>query len=262
MTLVDVGNVAALTAAMIGAWGFVGLIKPKLFFGASRRGQVGLGFVGALVLFMVGMVFIGTHADEKKTAVASSEPAVQPVAAQVITPAPATVPAPQPVKPTPAPKPPAPQMPTDQASFIGAIANSQRAYHKARNEMAKGGTRTERRRAICASLKGISVQNWIGTVSQATSANDGRGVLAVRIGDSLQLATDNNSFSDAFFHTLIEPGSTLFKSAVELGSGDAVQFSGTFFQDDKDCIKEESLTLDGSMTEPEFLFRFTAVKKL
>jgi hypothetical protein len=43
--------------------------------------------------------------------------------------------------------------------------------------------------------------------------------------------------------------------------GDPVKFSGTFVRDEADCIKEGSLTQNGSMTEPEFIFRFSRVSK-
>jgi hypothetical protein len=38
-----------------------------------------------------------------------------------------------------------------------------------------------------------------------------------------------------------------------------VSFSGQFFSDTTDCVKESSLTLKGSLTQPEFIFRFSAI---
>jgi hypothetical protein len=43
-------------------------------------------------------------------------------------------------------------------------------------------------------------------------------------------------------------------------AGEAIVFSGFFLPDEEDCIKERSLTQQGSMTEPEFGFRFTRVR--
>jgi hypothetical protein len=253
--MVVLGMLTALAGMAIGLLGLVGLIRPKFFFGAASRKRVGLGVLGAFALFIAGLVIVGGHADDRKTAaastpaVASSKPAppIQQVAASA---------------PPPPAKPAARTLPADQAKFVAAIAASQHAYREAKTEMAQGGTRAERRAALCAVLKGPAVQNWIGTVADATSANDGRGVLEVKIADKVAVKTTNNSLSDTFDHTLIEPGSAVFKSAVELKKGDTVQFSGVFFQDDKDCVKETSISLRGSMTEPEFLFRFTVLKKL
>lgn len=38
-----------------------------------------------------------------------------------------------------------------------------------------------------------------------------------------------------------------------------MRFSGTFFEQPVDCIKEDSLGVNGAMTEPEFLIRFTGI---
>jgi hypothetical protein len=41
--------------------------------------------------------------------------------------------------------------------------------------------------------------------------------------------------------------------------GDMVRFSGGFFEDRDDCFREASVTFDGSLTKPEFIFRFSAL---
>jgi hypothetical protein len=46
---------------------------------------------------------------------------------------------------------------------------------------------------------------------------------------------------------------------LNLQNGQTVRFSGQFFRDDTDCIRETSLTMSGSMREPEFLFRFSDI---
>lgn len=43
--------------------------------------------------------------------------------------------------------------------------------------------------------------------------------------------------------------------------GDKVRISGNFFQADADGVFENSMTIRGAMTAPEFLFRFTAISK-
>jgi hypothetical protein len=274
MKLIDVGVILALIAMAIGLLGLVGLIRPKIFFRASSRKRVGLGLLAAFLLFIFGIVIVGMNPEEKRMAVAAAPTTFKPAAPvqEAMAPAPAakpiaakSKPAVQPAaasEPAPAAKAMAAALPADQAKFVVAIAESQRAYRNAKNEMAQGGTRAERRAALCSILRGPSVHDWVGSVTEVSSANDGRGVLGVKIGDKVGVSTTNTSFGDALEHTLIEPGSAVFKSAFELKKGGAVQFSGVFFQDDKDCVKETSLTLDGSMREPEFLFRFTAVKKL
>jgi len=42
---------------------------------------------------------------------------------------------------------------------------------------------------------------------------------------------------------------------------DPVKFSGTFIYSDIDCVKEASLTQEGSMAAPEFLLRFSGASR-
>jgi len=43
--------------------------------------------------------------------------------------------------------------------------------------------------------------------------------------------------------------------------GDVVRFSGRFSSSNVDCVREKSVTLAGSMTDPVFTMRFTSVSK-
>jgi hypothetical protein len=52
--------------------------------------------------------------------------------------------------------------------------------------------------------------------------------------------------------------SPVFQALVAMKEGDAVRFSGTFIRDEADCVREGSMSLSGSMTEPEFIMRFSA----
>ena len=56
---------------------------------------------------------------------------------------------------------------------------------------------------------------------------------------------------------LITP--TLFAAVVKLLVDQKVRFSGSFWPSPSDRLRETSLTTEGSMSEPDFLFRFTAV---
>jgi hypothetical protein len=81
----------------------------------------------------------------------------------------------------------------------------------------------------------------------------------VQIAPNVSVGTVNNRFSDDLhdFKTLIHPESPLHAAAVTLHKGQLVKFSGEFGPDSDDCFKENSLTVEGAMTVPEFLFRFT-----
>jgi hypothetical protein len=84
-------------------------------------------------------------------------------------------------------------------------------------------------------------------------------VLAIEIGKDIVIKTWNNAVSDAGDKTLIDPASPLFSKASSLAEGKQVVFSGTFRPSSTDCVKEGSLTMNGSLMEPEFIFRFSDV---
>ena len=103
------------------------------------------------------------------------------------------------------------------------------------------------------------MRNWTGTVGKLSSNSDGNGVLQVDIGDGIGVGTWNNAYFDIGDNTLIEASSPLFVQALRLSTGQRVGFSGRFLPSDTDCIRERSLTLDGSIQEPEFVFAFEAI---
>lgn len=152
------------------------------------------------------------------------------------------------------------EMPADQRRFLELLTEHAEAYRRAPNDMARGATRPARARALCAMLKTMAVRGWVGTIETLSSTSDGRGVLEVRLADHASLATWNNGFSDQGDRTLIPAGSALFQQAVQLQRRQKVVFEGRFIPHRDDCVREKSLTVDGGMRDPSFLFRFTAVR--
>ena len=126
--------------------------------------------------------------------------------------------------------------------------------------MARGALRPQRATAICALRLG-TISEWYGKVSNLSSNNEGKGVLEVQIADDVTVGTTNNALSDsvASIPTLIPVGSAVQVAAMALKEGELVRFSGRFGNDPSDCLEETSLTVFGAMTDPEFLFQFSAV---
>jgi hypothetical protein len=146
-----------------------------------------------------------------------------------------------------------------QAGFLRAVEQSRAVYERAANDMAKGAARIERRQLICAALRSLRVTDWEGTVYSLSSNSDGMGVIELAIGPGIYVKTWNNALSDIGYGTLIHSNSAVFKSAASLKKGDHVVFSGDLISHQTDCVLEPSLTMDGSMREPEFIFRFSAI---
>jgi hypothetical protein len=154
-----------------------------------------------------------------------------------------------------------PEIPTEEKEFIRAVQDARTAFHQAANELAQGGTRSERKSAICRSLTGLSVSGWVGRIHKLGSNGDGKGVLEISLADDVRAETWNNDLSDISDNTLIDPTSSLFHTLSQMKEGDEVVFSGSFLPSDLDCVREPSVTLEGSMTDPEFVFRFARVEK-
>jgi hypothetical protein len=107
-----------------------------------------------------------------------------------------------------------------------------------------------------------SASGWVGKISELTSNGDGKGVVSIELAPNVHFSTWNNALSDIGDNTLIDPNSSLFKSLSTMKKGDVVRFSGRFSSSKTDCVREKSLTLAGSMTDPAFTMRFTSVGKL
>jgi len=153
-------------------------------------------------------------------------------------------------------------MPAAEKAVIGAVAQARHDYASASNEMQEGAARPTRAKNICAAIPDRQARRWVGNVSTVSSNSEGKGVLSIEIAPGVQIETMNNSFSDISNHTLIDPSSDLYRQALSLNVGQSVVFSGIFLISAVDCIEEVSLTLHGSVSEPDFIIRFSEVSPL
>jgi hypothetical protein len=147
-----------------------------------------------------------------------------------------------------------------EAVLIDTVVQFETLYESAPNDMIKGGLRPERGQALCILMPALQVRNWRGTVYSLSSNSDGDGVVEIDLDQGIHVETINNNFNDSKYHTLIPHGTRLFADVSALNIGQAIEFSGTLFHDDRDCFKENSPTVNEAMTEPEFLIRLTSVK--
>jgi hypothetical protein len=152
-----------------------------------------------------------------------------------------------------------PRQRTGADTLVDIVQQARSQYDGARNDMAKGAARPARKQAICSFLQSFTITDWVGTIQELSTNGDGKGILAISLGSDVSVKTWNNALSDIGDRTLIDPNSTLFQTLTSMKVGQTVHFSGNFFRSDSDCIRETSMTMHGSITEPEFLFRFTSV---
>jgi hypothetical protein len=168
-------------------------------------------------------------------------------------PMPATV-APHPVAPTTSD-----ESSADQEGLIQVVQAAVRQYHDGQNDMQKGAARPMRAQAIARVVPSRRVHDWIGTVTELTTNGEGKGVLMIQSGPDTSVRTWNNALSDISDTTMIDPQSPLFQTVLQLHKGQKVRFSGTFMASQTDYIEECSMTLGGSITEPEFIMRFASI---
>ncbi|WP_038182288.1 hypothetical protein [Vibrio rhizosphaerae] len=150
--------------------------------------------------------------------------------------------------------------PLSQLQLAVASYSGRMEYKKATSELARGATRGQRKSLLCG-LQGKHY-DWIGKVTELTTNSEGKGVLAVKFGEHMYLTTANNVFSDIGVNSLLDPSSEIFQSALTLSRGDIIRFDGYLFSSQNDCVREFSATLRGSMTEPNYLFKFIHVEKI
>ncbi|CAQ82785.1 MULTISPECIES: zinc ribbon domain-containing protein [Photorhabdus] len=151
-------------------------------------------------------------------------------------------------------------IPSDQAEFIRIVSSFVDKYASAKNELQKSSLREQRREALADAFTQNSVNSWIGTIVELRTNNDGKAILSVKVSPNIELATWNNEFSDIRSGTLIEKDSAIYDELFSLSVGQKIEFSGYFFSSSIDSFEEKSMTTDGSMKNPEFLFKFFSVR--
>lgn len=149
-------------------------------------------------------------------------------------------------------------MPESQKLFLSIVSKARKEAGGARNDMARGGILAERSNSL--KRMDLDVDGWTGKVADIDSNSDGKGVLSIEIAPDVYVKTWNNSLSDISSKTLLEPSGAVFKAAANMRKGQRVKFSGSFFRDDEIGLQEQSLSLQGKLREPEFVFKFRSIE--
>ena len=153
-------------------------------------------------------------------------------------------------------------LPEEQKQFIQIVTKYIKEYNGAINELQKAALRDKRKNELASIVSSLVVSNWEGSITELDTNNDGKGVLSIKIAPKIILSTWNNALSDIASSTLIEKDSSVYQALLNFKNGTKVKFSGKFFTSETDFFEEKSLTIDGSMESPEYLFRFESVEPL
>lgn len=153
-------------------------------------------------------------------------------------------------------------LPANQRDFLAVVADYKERFRSASNELQQSALRDERRAALLRALASrLTVENWTGTLRKLETNSEGKAIVTVRLAAGVDVLTWNNALSDAMHETMIEKGTPLYAALLNMAVGDPVIVSGSFIPSNEDGAWENSMTIDGSMTAPEFLFHFTAITK-
>ena len=152
--------------------------------------------------------------------------------------------------------------PAAEDAFLRAVEEGRQTFSNGVNDMVRGVARPKRAEALCRAVPRGRIENWIGKMAVLTSSPGGRGVVGIEVAPKVVIATNRTDAADDRDKTLIDPRSPLFAAAAALAVGDRVQFSGTFIGGSDDCFKEIGKDVKASLTEPEFVFRLDAIKKV
>ena len=152
-------------------------------------------------------------------------------------------------------------VPPAQKVFVATVETAVHEYATAPNELKKTAIRMKRGESLKTVLPKLRVSGWVGALDSMKTNRDGSAYISIWLAgsESTYLKTWNNTLSDIGDGTLIKFGSEVYNTLSEMKEGTLIQFDGTFFGDRGDYIRETSMTEGGSMTEPEFLFKFTKV---
>lgn len=151
--------------------------------------------------------------------------------------------------------------PKQQTDFVSIAKNFRTDFDTANNEIKQSIARDGRAKAIRELITSTAVESWYGTIVSIETTSEGKAIFMVRLADNVHIGTWNNALSDYLDGTLIEKTDPVYSALADMKAGDKVIFSGNFIPSQEDGVKERSITIRGSMQDPEFLFKFNQVAK-
>ena len=235
--------VATIAMLIVFVMGITGLINPKWVKMPSRGKSSAIFFGAVFILFII----VGYMADSLDKSVKDIS-TVEPVSASNYK------------KKTNLNPENIYSQPGEEIDFIIVIEKYVKSFSEAKNELQQAILRDERKQDTAKLVGSMYIKSWIGTINELSTNSEGKAILSVRISPHIEIKTWNNSISDIMSNTLIEKGTLLYKTLTHLSTGQKVKFSGSFFPSADDFIEETSMTIRGSMTNPEFLFKFESIE--
>jgi hypothetical protein len=177
------------------------------------------------------------------------------------------------------------EIPEKQQTFVVWHRGTVDRYSKADNDLQYKEIWERRERGICEKLPDGTMTDWIGKVeSLGINLLDPENSANINIQISERKAFFLFTTSAVYVQTLVGPladsaaairigenpktaiikGSPLYDQLVSLKKGDKILFSGQLVKDlvPGACFYEMSLSTNGKIRWPEYVARFTSIKKI
>lgn len=146
-----------------------------------------------------------------------------------------------------------------QQKFISIVKKSQVETANAMNDMQRATIKINRDKDICSTLGNVKISNWNGIINSIYAGRDGSGIIYIEVSPNVLLVSrDLLGMPKAS----IPRNTKLYDTVSNMSEGDAVVFSGEFIPDDDACADEASITLEGGLSKPNFIFRFNDIVKV
>ena len=160
-----------------------------------------------------------------------------------------------------------PVTPTIQSDFEAVRKSFFERYEEAQNDIKKSAVFTDANNHAKKFRKDNEgmIKNFVGKLTSMRTDQGGEHVsIVVQSKNSdikVSYKTWSSSFSDMDDSTRPKKGSSVYNQIAELNEGDYVVFSAKILRDSQRGMKEGSMTERGSLRAPEFIVKFTDIKK-
>lgn len=151
-------------------------------------------------------------------------------------------------------------LPPEQVSFSALIDSMYNVYKEQPNDLKKSAVKKARNSLFKGMKFERKVTNWIGELQTMSTNSKGNASI------DIDLINSRADVQTANYPIML--GSNLYEAVSSLSTGDTVVISGRFLQSpdymgkyDFDYLYESSFTESGSMSSPDFYFKFKSVEK-
>lgn len=147
-------------------------------------------------------------------------------------------------------------IPAKQLRFLALLDDARVAAETTPNPQATVAIQAQRRDSVCELMQDPAATNWVGRIKAMKADQQGRGMLAVEIGNKAVLTTAVNPRDADETETLVPRTSPLYQEISRFKSGDMVVLSGKFLGSADSCLRDI-----GTLADPVFLFTFSSVSR-